>query len=97
MHADSPAVDDLRFVQRPLMDDFLDLVVPLGHPLAGRGPVELAAVSGEDWTTLPTTRIASSRRCAPPPVLHRAGALLDEWPAVPAGIGHGMGCIWCSG
>ncbi|MGP3988567.1 LysR substrate-binding domain-containing protein [Streptomyces sp. 3N207] len=91
-HPDSPTVDDPRFAQRPLMDDFLDLVVPLGHPLAGRGPVDLAAAAGEDWITPHHYQdrliqaLCAASGFAPRRVHHS-----DEWPAVLAMIGYGLG------
>ncbi|MGK5448944.1 LysR family transcriptional regulator [Streptomyces radiopugnans] len=89
---DSPPLDDSRFDQRPLLDDPQDLVVPAGHPLAGRAEAELADAAREEW-------IAPHRDqhdlilalCAAagfvPSVTHHA----DEWQGVLALIAHGMG------
>ncbi len=44
-----PASDDPRFVQEPLMEDRLDLLVPAGHRLAGRASVLLAEAAEEGW------------------------------------------------
>ncbi|MGY1435172.1 LysR substrate-binding domain-containing protein [Streptomyces reniochalinae] len=91
-HPDSPTVDDPRFAQRPLLDDVLDLVVPLGHPLAGRRPVDLAEAAAEDWI-IPhhdQDRLIQALCAAAgftPRRLHHS----DEWPAVLAMIGHGLG------
>ncbi|MFC8343144.1 LysR family transcriptional regulator [Streptomyces sp. NPDC057280] len=45
----NPPLSDARFDQRPLLDDPFDLVVPAGHPLAGRDRVDLAEAAREDW------------------------------------------------
>ncbi|MEU9842464.1 LysR substrate-binding domain-containing protein [Actinomadura sp. NPDC048032] len=38
----TPAPDDARFAQWPVLDEPQDLLVPAGHPLAARGAVGLA-------------------------------------------------------
>ncbi|PAZ11792.1 LysR family transcriptional regulator [Streptomyces sp. SA15] len=45
----NPPLSDARFDQQPLLDDPFDLVVPEGHPLAGRADVDLAEAAHEDW------------------------------------------------
>jgi DNA-binding transcriptional LysR family regulator len=45
----NPPMSDARFDQRPLLDDPYDLVVPDGHPLAGRDCVDLAEAAHEAW------------------------------------------------
>jgi molybdate transport repressor ModE-like protein len=47
--ASAPAADDPRFARRPLLDDPLDAVLPVGHALAGRGSIALDALAGETW------------------------------------------------
>jgi DNA-binding transcriptional LysR family regulator len=47
--SDSPASTDERFRQELLFDDPLQLVVPLGHPLAGQDPVALVDALDDDW------------------------------------------------
>ncbi|MFI8853882.1 LysR family transcriptional regulator [Streptomyces sp. NPDC053499] len=91
-HPDSPTADDPRFEQRPLMDDFLDLVVPAGHPLAGRGPVDLAAAAEEDWITPhhDQDRLIQAL-CAAAGFAPRRSHHSNEWPAVLSMIGHGLG------
>ncbi len=44
-----PSIDDPRFEQQLLMEDSLDLLVPVGHRLAGRSWIALTEVAGEPW------------------------------------------------
>ncbi|MFF7450133.1 MULTISPECIES: LysR substrate-binding domain-containing protein [unclassified Streptomyces] len=45
----NPPLNDARFDQQPLLNDPFDLVVPAGHPLAGRKRVDLSDAAHEDW------------------------------------------------
>ena len=47
--AQLPSADDPRFVQQSLMDDSLDLLVPVGHRLAGRRSIRLEEAAEESW------------------------------------------------
>lgn len=47
--AQLPSADDPRFVQQSLMDDTLDLLVPVGHRLAGRRSIRLEEAAEESW------------------------------------------------
>ncbi|MCX4760461.1 LysR family transcriptional regulator [Streptomyces sp. NBC_01275] len=38
-------------VKAPLLDDPADVAMPAGHPLAGRGEVDLGEFSGDEWIT----------------------------------------------
>lgn len=44
-----PALNDPRFEQRPLGDDPLDLLVPVGHRFAERAWIHLADAADEPW------------------------------------------------
>lgn len=44
-----PSTADARFDQQPLLDDPLDLLVPVGHRLAGRDSVSLTETVDEPW------------------------------------------------
>lgn len=44
-----PAAGEARFEQHPLCADPLDLLVPVGHPLAGLSSVQLADAADEAW------------------------------------------------
>lgn len=45
----TPPLGDRRFEQQPLLDDPLDLLVPIGHRLAGESSVLLSDAASEDW------------------------------------------------
>ncbi|MFI0538094.1 DNA-binding transcriptional LysR family regulator [Streptomyces canus] len=45
----NPPMSDPRYDQQPLLDDPFDLVVPAGHPLAGRERADLAEAAHDDW------------------------------------------------
>ena len=47
--AETPSRSDPRFTQKHLIEDPLDLLVPHGHPLAGRAGVSLRELSDEPW------------------------------------------------
>jgi DNA-binding transcriptional LysR family regulator len=49
--SDIPPLTAQRFAQRPLMDDPLDLLVPLAHPLAAHDSVALSEAAREHWIT----------------------------------------------
>ncbi|MBA0051079.1 LysR family transcriptional regulator [Streptomyces sp. AJS327] len=94
--ADSPPMTDDRFDQRPLLDDPLDLVVPRGHPLAGRERVTLADAARESWivgnpgTTYHQLVLAACMSAGfTPHIAHYA----DEWDTGTALVAHGFGVI----
>jgi DNA-binding transcriptional LysR family regulator len=91
---ESPAVDDARLHQTPLLDDPFDLLVPAGHPLASRRSVALADAAGETWIAAPGSLdqhqlmlAAWSAAGFNPRVTHQA----KEWNAIVALVGHGFG------
>lgn len=91
---DSPPVDDPRFDQQPLLDDYLDLVVPAGHALAGPGaaPVDLGAAATEPWIAPHhdqerLIQVLCGAAGFAPRTEHHA----DDWSGVLAMIGHGLG------
>ncbi|WP_225992240.1 LysR family transcriptional regulator [Actinomadura montaniterrae] len=49
---DAPPPGDPRFDREPLMAEALDLIVPAGHPLAGRRGVRLEDAAGEAWISV---------------------------------------------
>lgn len=91
---DNPPASDPRFVQQPLLTDVFDLVVPVGHALAGRPRVALAEAAGDDWivpspdcTCRTHIMAACSAAGFTPTVTHHA----MEWDSIAALIGHGLG------
>ncbi|MER6851052.1 MULTISPECIES: LysR family transcriptional regulator [Streptomyces] len=90
----NPPSADARFDQRPLLDDPFDLVVPEGHPLAGREPVGLAEAAHEPWIApvpespcRPHVMSACGAAGFTPDVVHHA---LD-WNVTAHLVAHGLG------
>ncbi|TDD93062.1 LysR family transcriptional regulator [Actinomadura rubrisoli] len=90
----TPAPDDARFGQWPVLDEPQDLLVPAGHPLAAAGTARLADAAEESWIGSPDRSdqhrllLAS---CAAggyaPHIAHEA----NEWFAVSALVARGFG------
>ncbi|MEV4728559.1 LysR substrate-binding domain-containing protein [Saccharopolyspora sp. NPDC049426] len=94
--ADLPPSADERFEQQQLLDDPLDLVVPVGHRLAERSRVSLADVADEQWivgspgsTYHQLVRAACMSAGFSPNVAHHA----DEWDTGTALVAHHFGII----
>ncbi|MFD5203927.1 LysR family transcriptional regulator [Streptomyces sp. NPDC058375] len=90
----NPTPRDQRFDQRPLAEDPQDLIVPEGHRLAGRGPVELAEAASEAFVAAPDSidqhqLILAACQAAgfSPHIEHRA----QEWNAILSLVAHGFG------
>lgn len=90
----NPPLGDSRFDQQPLLDDPFDLVVPEGHPLAGRDSVDLAEAAREDWIApLPDSpcrpHVLSACGAAgfTPDIVHHA----RDWNVMAHLIAHGLG------
>lgn len=92
---DCPPTDDPRFEQEPLLDVPQDLLVPAGHPLAGRPDVTLDRAAHEPWI-LPAPGSCDQYELAlgactqagfRPTVVHET----IEWAATAALVGHGLG------
>ncbi|MFI0481037.1 LysR family transcriptional regulator [Actinomadura sp. 9N215] len=92
--AETPAPDDPRFAQRPVLDEPQDLLVPAGHPLAERGTVPLADAASEAWIGSPgrpdqhQLMLAS---CAAAGYTPRVAHEANEWFAVSALVARGFG------
>ncbi|MFK0115626.1 LysR family transcriptional regulator [Streptomyces sp. NPDC090994] len=90
----NPPPGDARFDQRPLLDDPFDLVVPEGHPLAGRDRVGLADAAHESWIApVPESpcRLHVMSACGAagftPDVVHHA----RDWNVTAHLVAHGLG------
>ncbi|MFI1737267.1 LysR family transcriptional regulator [Streptomyces sioyaensis] len=93
---DGPPHDDARFVQRPVLAEPQDLLVPAGHRFArcARQGVALAEAGGESWIRAgdPADQhqlllTACARAGFTPRVRHQA----VDWYAVAALVAHGFG------
>lgn len=89
---DSPPVDDPRFDQQPLLDDYLDLVVPAEHALAREDDVDLGAAATEPWIAPHhdqerLIQVLCGAAGFAPRTEHHA----DDWSGVLALIGYGLG------
>lgn len=90
----NPPLSDERFDQQPLLDDPFDLVVPTGHPLAGRVRVDLAEAAREPWIApvpespcRPHVMAACGASGFAPDIVHHA---LD-WNVTAHLVAHGLG------
>ncbi len=86
--------DDPKFEQVTLLNDPLDVIVPKGHPLAGRSHLHLEELAGEPWITddegsvyraLFTAAFAAIGQM--PRIAHQA----KEWETMSAFVGAGLG------
>ncbi|WP_433324117.1 LysR family transcriptional regulator [Spirillospora sp. CA-294931] len=90
----SPAPDDARFAQWPLLDEPQDLLVPVAHPLAAGGTARLADAAREPWIGSPDRSdqhrlmlTACAAAGYAPHIAHEA----NEWFAVSALVAQGFG------
>ncbi|MFC8242788.1 LysR family transcriptional regulator [Streptomyces chartreusis] len=90
----NPPLSDDRFDQQPLLDDPFDLVVPEGHPLAGRDRIDLAEAAREDWIApvpdspcRPHVLSACGAAGFTPDIVHHA----RDWNVMAHLIAHGLG------
>ncbi|MBB6395387.1 DNA-binding transcriptional LysR family regulator [Actinomadura coerulea] len=90
----TPAPDDARFAQWPVLDEPQDLLVPAGHPLASRGPARLADAAGEPWIGSPDRfdqHQLMLAACAAAGFTPRLAHEANEWFAVSALVARGFG------
>lgn len=92
--ADEVPADDARVEQRLLLEEPMDLLVPLEHEFAGRGSVELVEAAGEVWIQAGDPRdqhqlllSAASSAGFVPRLEHSA----VDWYAVASLVAHGHG------
>ncbi|MFC1433106.1 LysR family transcriptional regulator [Streptacidiphilus sp. N1-3] len=93
--ASAAACDWSDLVVRPLLEDRLVGVVPVGHPLAGRGgdrPVALDELAGEQWIAgCPQCRGHLVDMCAEAGFAPRIDFATDDYPAVLGLVAAGLG------
>ncbi|WP_052850604.1 LysR family transcriptional regulator [Streptomyces avicenniae] len=90
-----PHPGDSRFDQESLVEEPLDLLVPAGHPLAGRADVRLEETADHDWV-LPFPDSCDHHRrvsvfCGMAGFSPRVAHHVQEWSAMAALVGHGLG------
>jgi DNA-binding transcriptional LysR family regulator len=91
----APTADDPRFEQRPLLDEPQDLLVPAGHPLAGRVDAALEETAHDDWV-LPEPHSCdqyelASVACATAGFTPRVAHHAKDWGATFALVSAGFG------
>ncbi|SPT58750.1 MULTISPECIES: LysR family transcriptional regulator [Actinomadura] len=90
----TPAPDDARFAQWPVLDEPQDLLVARGHPLAAGGTARLADAAAEPWIGSPA-RIDQHRlmlaACGAAGYTPRIAHEANEWFAVSALVAAGFG------
>jgi DNA-binding transcriptional LysR family regulator len=91
---EAPPTTDARFEQHALLDDLLDLLVPVGHPLTQVDGVELTRVADEPWIakvhnndTYALLTVACAAAGFTPRITHQ----VKEWYAVSALVAEGLG------
>lgn len=88
------AAEERGAVERPLLEDPLDLVLPVDHPLARNRTIALTAVRDEPWVsglpTSPCRRIVDAA-CAAAGFTPRVEHCTDDWSAVVGLVGAGAG------
>lgn len=90
----TPTSASPRFDVRPLVDDRFDLVVPVSHPLAAAGEVELGTASQEEWI-LPSQegscRTHVLAACSTAGFVPTAAHHSLDWTASAALVANGLG------
>ncbi|HEY8479479.1 MAG TPA: LysR family transcriptional regulator [Spirillospora sp.] len=92
---DAPPPGDPRFDREPLLEEPYDLLVPVGHPLAGRTGVRLEDAADEAWISVDPDVCAHRQQvmtyCAAagftPRFVHRANSFAVIWALVGNGLG----------
>lgn len=90
----TPPASDPRFEQRHLIDDPLDLLVPLDHPLARRTEVRLSETAEESWIV---ARVGTTYHqlvvtaCASAGFTPEVAHYVNEWETGTALVSRGFG------
>jgi molybdate transport repressor ModE-like protein len=95
--ASAPAPDDPRFARRPLLDDPLDVALPVGHALSERSAIALDALAGETWvgpsdgtSCLEVTLAGCAAAGFTPRLTHRTSDFTTLMTFVGAGLGAAL-------
>ncbi|MBO2462257.1 LysR family transcriptional regulator [Actinomadura violacea] len=93
--ADAPPPGDPRFDREPLMAEALDLIVPAGHPFAGRRGVRLEDAAAEAWISVQPAGCAHHQQvmayCAAAGFTPRIAHNATTWSVIWALVGNGLG------
>ncbi|MEY9949943.1 LysR family transcriptional regulator [Kitasatospora sp. GAS1066B] len=84
---------DPRFVQLPVLDDPLDIALPLDHPWAERAGLRLADLAGEPWIfgAAGPWRDITLGACAEAGFVPERAHTAADWAAILAMVGAGLG------
>lgn len=90
----SRAAEERGAVERPLLEDALDVVLPVDHPLARKRTIALTALKDEPWVAgipgSPCRRIVDAA-CAAVGFTPRVEQFSDDWSAVVGLVAAGAG------
>ncbi|MEV0665029.1 LysR family transcriptional regulator [Actinomadura luteofluorescens] len=91
----APPPGDPRFDREPLLEEALDLIVPVGHPLALREGVRLEDASGESWISVQPESCGHHQQvmayCAAAGFTPRIAHHTTTWPVIWALVANGLG------
>ncbi|MFI1094333.1 LysR substrate-binding domain-containing protein [Streptomyces sp. NPDC020917] len=90
---DAPTARDPRFVVFPLLNDPLDIALPLGHPLAAAPGLRLALLAEEPWIfgSRGPWREITLAACADAGFVPEQAHAAADWPAIFSLVAAGMG------
>lgn len=92
---EAPPAGDPRFDRETLLEEALDLIVPVGHPLAGRGGVRLEDAAHEAWISVQPDLCAHHRQvmayCAAAGFTPRFAHKAATWSVIWSLVGNGLG------
>lgn len=91
----APPSDDPRFDREPLLEEVYDLIVPAGHPLAGRTGVRLEHAEDETWISVEPETCAHHQQvlayCGAAGFTPRFAHHAANWSVIWALVAHGLG------
>ncbi|MFI0484793.1 LysR family transcriptional regulator [Actinomadura sp. 9N215] len=93
--ADAPPPGDPRFDREPLLEEALDLIVPVGHRLAHRSGVSLEDAANEAWISVHLEGCAHHQQvlayCAAAGFTPRIAHMANTWSVIWALVANGLG------
>ncbi len=92
---EAPPPGDPRFDREPLLEEALDLIVPVGHPLARRGTAVLEDAASEAWISVEPDGCAHHQQvmtyCAAAGFTPRIAHNATTWSVIWALVANGLG------